>query len=112
MTTRKEERNLARSYEFFRDQCAALNRRNQHFAVNPADEKEMDYYRERVMEDDLWQGGQAPRVIPFTRIPKGEVYVLKASEVMTMHKAMNSNQGLGRFTKLYVPSYAKKRMDD
>lgn len=112
MTTRKEERNLARSYEFFRDQCQALKRRNQHFAVHPSDEKEMDYYRDRVKEDDLWNLGEPPRIIPFSRIPQGEVYVLEASEVVSISKALRTNRGLGRFAKLYVPSYAKKRMDD
>ena len=37
-----EEVFTARSYEFFRDLCQALKARNQHFAVNPTDEKKMD----------------------------------------------------------------------
>ena len=43
-----EEVYTARSYEFFRDLCQALKQRNQHFAVHPTDEKEMDEIRDRV----------------------------------------------------------------
>lgn len=110
-TSRNEERDTARAYEFFRDQCAALKRRNQHFAVHPTDEKEMDELRERVKEDEAWNLGEPPRILPISGVPKGEVRVVDAQQVLSMREAMRTNRGLGRFQRIYVPSYARKRMD-
>lgn len=111
-TTRGEERDTARAYEFFRDQCEALKRRHQHFAVHPSDEKEMDELRARVKEDPAWSHGEPPVILPIAGVPKGEVRVVSSEQVLTMRQALNSSRGLGRFSTIYVPSYARKRMDD
>ena len=103
-----EEVQTARSYEFFRDLCQALKMRNQHFAVNPTDEKEMDALRDRVKEDPLWHLGEPPRILPIKGIPKGKVRIVEANQIKTMAQAMKSGTGLGRFKEIYLPSFAKK----
>lgn len=103
-----EEIQTARSYEFFRDLCQALKQRNQHFAVNPTDEKEMDAIRDRVKEDPLWILGEPPRILPIPGIEKGTVRVVEANQIQTMAQAMRSHTGLGRFQKIYMPSFARK----
>ncbi len=105
-----EEVITARSYEFFRDLCQAMKRRNQHFAVHPTDEKEMDEMRDRVHEDPLWTLGQPPRILPISGVERGTVRIVEADQIMTMAQAFRSNTGLGRFKKIYMPSYARKRL--
>ena len=106
-----EEIQTARSYEFFRDLCQALKLRNQHFAVHPTDEKEMDEIRARVKEDPLWHLGEPPRILPINGISKGMVRIVQADQIITMQQAMNSGTGLGRFKEIYMPSMARKKMD-
>ncbi len=106
-----EEVQTARSYEFFRDLCQALKLRNQHFAVNPTDEKEMDDIRDRVAEDPLWHLGEPPRILPIKGIQKGTVRVVEADQILTMQQAMSAGTGLGRFKEIYMPSFARRKMD-
>ena len=103
-----EEVHTARSYEFFRDLCQALKQRNQHFAVHPTDEKEMDEIRDRVKADPLWRFGEPPRILPISGVRKGTVRVVEADQILTMSQAFRSSTGLGRFKEIYMPSFARK----
>ena len=109
-----QERDLARWYEFFRDNCRAAARRNMGIATGPTDKAAIQDMMERVYEDELWpKGTDLPPLLIHHSIPAGSYQFVEPEtlQLLTAQGMNKSSKGVGRFKTLYTPGEALKRMD-
>ena len=110
----KQEQDLARWYEFLRDNCVAAARRGVGIATGPENKAAMQDMMERVYEDELWpEGTDLPPLLIHHSIPPGTYQFVEPETLQLLSAAaMNRSQtGLGRFKTLYSPEEALRRKD-
>jgi hypothetical protein len=109
-----QERDLARWYEFFRDNCTAAARRGMGIATGPDNKAALQDMMERVYEDELWpKGVDLPPLLVSSNIEPGTYQFVEPETLVLLNAeaAMKSATGLGRFKTLYTPEEALKRRD-
>lgn len=101
---------MARWYETFLDTCKVAKRRNYGIVTNPKNKAAIMDMMERVYEDELWQMGDLPPLMSHPSCPEGEYRLVDTVtlEQVKMQAAVNSNTGLGRFSKLWTPDRSLK----
>ena len=110
-TSLSEERFSARWYETFLDMVKAAHKRGYGIAINHAHKSPIQDMMERVFEDELYPYPDLPPLVVHRDVPPGEYRMVDTNtmKVLEMQAAMNSDSGLGRFSRLWTPDESKKK---
>jgi predicted protein tyrosine phosphatase len=105
-----QERFMARWYETFLDSCTAAKRRSLGIVTHPSNKAAIMDMMERVYEDPLWQLGDLPPLLVHHGCPPGEYRFVEPEtlDILTAQAAMQTNKGIGRYSKLLTPDQSLK----